>query len=240
MISIIIPTLNEEKLIGTVLADLRKDFTMPHEIIVTDGKSTDKTVEIARKYADKVIEYTGTARQTIAQGRNDGARAAVGDYLVFFDADCFIKNKDAFFKQAISNFEKNPNVTAVCVNLKVLPENERFTDKLVFGTMNLLLRFQNNVLHHGESPGEFQMMKKSTFEKLHGYREDLVTREDADMFLRLSKIGRTVFDPKLTVYHTGRRAHNMGWFKLLSVWMMNVFYVALFNKAKTKEWKVIR
>ena len=88
MISIIIPTIKEEKVIGRTLRNLKSRLTIPHEIIVTDGKSTDKTVEIARGIADKVVEYTGTTRQTIAQGRNDGAKSAQGEYIAFMDADC--------------------------------------------------------------------------------------------------------------------------------------------------------
>ena len=39
--------------------------------------------------------------------------------------------------------------------------------------------------------------------------------EDADMFRRLSTIGRTMIDPELTVLHTGRRAHQLGWPRLI-------------------------
>jgi len=63
----------------------------------------------------------------------------------------------------------------------------------------------------GEAPGRFQMMRRSAFEKVKGYREDLITREDGDMFARLSKVGRTLYDSKLEVFHSGRRAHAIGW-----------------------------
>jgi hypothetical protein len=39
--------------------------------------------------------------------------------------------------------------------------------------------------------------------------------EDADMFRRLSTIGKTMIDPELTVLHTGRRAHQLGWPRLI-------------------------
>src|SRR5438874_2570272 len=51
MISIIIPTLDEEKVIGRTLSLLKSQLTIPHEIIVSDGASKDKTVEIAKKLA---------------------------------------------------------------------------------------------------------------------------------------------------------------------------------------------
>ena len=55
MISIIIPTYNEEKIIGKTLSELKAKLTLPHEIIVTDDKSKDRTAEIARAYADQVL-----------------------------------------------------------------------------------------------------------------------------------------------------------------------------------------
>src|SRR5689334_22600922 len=101
MIAIIIPTLNVGKVIGETIQKLRLGLTLPYEIIVSDGQSTDKTAEIAKRYADKVIVYRGEKRQTIAEGRNDGARAAVGDFLVFFDADCSLLNPQQFFTTAL-------------------------------------------------------------------------------------------------------------------------------------------
>lgn len=56
MISFIIPTLNEESVLENILKWL-SGFNGEHEIIVSDGKSNDRTIEIANKYADKVVIY---------------------------------------------------------------------------------------------------------------------------------------------------------------------------------------
>jgi len=101
-------------------------------------------------------------------------------------------------------------------------------------------RVLNNIFHLGKSVAEFQMMRKETFDKLGGFRTDLVSREDADIFLRLSQVGRTMLDPELLVYYSGRRAHKIGWPKLLWDWAVNTIWVALFDKAFAREWKVIR
>ena len=85
--------------------------------------------------------------------------------------------------------------------------------------------------------GRFQMMRRSAFDKVNGYREDLITREDGDMFSRLSKIGRTMYDPKLEVFHSGRRAHAIGWPKLLSIWIIETFWVAAFGTTRSKNWE---
>ena len=76
MISIVIPTLNEEKRIATTIQKLRDSLHRPYEIIISDGASSDGTVEIARNLADGVAEHTLPYRQTIAEGRNNGAAIA--------------------------------------------------------------------------------------------------------------------------------------------------------------------
>jgi glycosyltransferase involved in cell wall biosynthesis len=240
MISIVIPTFNEEKVIESTLRTLASTLTLPHEIIVSDGGSSDRTVELAKKYAAAVVVFSAPGRQTIAQGRNDGARIARGDFLSFLDADCVIPDPDRFFTRALSQFRKKPNLVALTAYLHVLPQEETFGDRLVHGVANLGLRLKNNVFNRGESFGEFQMIRQEAFTRLGGFRADLVTIEDADMFRRLSTIGKTMIDPELVVLHTGRRAHQLGWPRLIFMWLVNSFFVSVYNRSFTKEWRAIR
>jgi glycosyltransferase involved in cell wall biosynthesis len=240
MISIVFPTLNEEKIIGESLRALASSMTLPHEIIVSDGGSTDKTAQIARQWADKVVAYRGPVRQTIAAGRNDGAALATGEFLVFMDADSRIEDPDSFFARALQQFEAHPELVALTARVRVYPEDETLTDRIVFDVLSCGLGVLNNVFRRGESVGEFQMMRKDTFDRHGGFRTDLVTREDAEMFYRLSRVGRTMLDPRLLVYHSGRRAHRIGWPRLLWTWTVNTVWFALFNHAFDREWRVIR
>ena len=240
MISIIIPTLNEESVIDKTVRSLDSKLALPHEIIISDGRSTDHTVEIARAAGALAVVYSGQKRQTIAEGRNDGAKAARGDFLAFMDADCTIMEPDDFFGRALELFRKDPHLVAITPRIKVLPEYETWADWLFFGILNFNKWWLNNLLHRGEANGELQMVPRAAFDKVGGYRGDLVTREDADMFMRLAKIGRVRYVGSLVVYHTGRRAHKVGWPKLLSEWMLNSVWFMLFNKAHSGEWKVIR
>ena len=83
--SVVIPTYNEEKCIGECLTSIQNGSVLPDEIIVSDGLSTDKTVEIASKYGAKIVI---NQRRHAAGGRNAGIRASKGDVVVFIDADC--------------------------------------------------------------------------------------------------------------------------------------------------------
>ena len=104
MISIIIPTFNEEKVIESTLCTLASTLTLPHEVIVSDGGSSDRTVELAAKYAAAVVVFSGPGRQTIAQGQNDGAKTARGDFFIFLDADCIIPEPDGSLPKRFRNF----------------------------------------------------------------------------------------------------------------------------------------
>lgn len=241
LISIIIPTLQEGKVIGPTLQRLKSEFHLPHEIIVSDGGSLDDTVATASHYADQVIAFHGPGRQTIAQGRNAGARAARGYFLVFLDADCVIREPDRFFEKALSDFSQDKTLAGLTGSLRVLPELETRADKAMFGIMNLNARMRNNIFRRGDAVGgEFQMVRHDAFDAIGGYREDLVTREDRDLFMRLSKKGRILFDNTLVVYHTGRRAHAMGWPKLIGLFIANTLSFHLRGKVRSKEWTPIR
>jgi glycosyltransferase involved in cell wall biosynthesis len=241
MISIVIPTYYEEKIIEFTLRSLKSQLTIPHEIIVSDGGSKDRTVAVAEKYADKVVVFSGAERQTIAQGRNEGARAARGEFLVFLDADCVIRDPDSFFTAALGDFERMGNLVALTALLRVLPEGETLCDRIVTSIVNTVVVFKNNVLHKGEVPGgEFQMMRKQAFDQIGGFNGQLVTREDRDIFFRLSKIGRTLCDRRLTVFHTGRRAHIVGWGRLIGLFLVNTLSFHVRGKIRSKEWTPVR
>jgi glycosyltransferase involved in cell wall biosynthesis len=240
MISIIIPTLNEAKIIESTLRTLAATLTMPHEVIVSDGGSSDQTAELAARYANTVVVFSGQRRQTIGEGRNDGAKAAAGEFLVFLDADCVIPEPDRFFTQALAYFKRNPGLVGLTAYLRVFPADETLVDKLVSGIANLGLRVANNILKRGASFGEFQMIPREAFARLGGFRADLIAFEDADMFRRLSRIGRTMIAPELRVLHSGRRGHQVGHPQLIATWLVNLVFVAIRGRPFSKEWKPIR
>jgi glycosyltransferase involved in cell wall biosynthesis len=236
MISIIIPALNEEKTIEETLRQFEA-LSLPHEIIVADGGSTDKTADISRKLADKVAVQQEVPRPSIAKNRNNGANLAEGEYLVFVDAGVLIPGVDKFFNRALSHFETNPKLVGLTSQIRVFPEAESFMDRLVFGIMNFNFLILNNFLHIGIAQGKFQMVRKNAFEKIGGFREDLAAAEDQVFFYNLSKIGRTMIDFGLKVYHSGRRAHAIGWPKLLLIWWRDSLWLLLFDRTYSKNWE---
>jgi rSAM/selenodomain-associated transferase 2 len=84
-VSVIIPTLNEAVCLPQTLQRLRAQ--KPHEVIVSDGGSTDATLEQAGA-ADRVI--LGSAGR--AAQMNRAATEATGDVLLFLHADCSLED----------------------------------------------------------------------------------------------------------------------------------------------------
>ena len=239
VISIVIPTLKEEQFLERTFKDL-EGLQIPHEIIVSDGGSTDRTLEIARHHTDKVVVWDKPRRQTFGEAKNAGAAVATGDYLVFIDADVSIPRPNAFFKKMISAFEQAPTLVAMTVPLTPWLENHSWVDALFCAPLNIWYIISNNLFQYGNASGEFQMIRRSVFNDSGGYREDLAGGEDTDMFNRLGKIGRTLSYWRLSVRHSCRRAHKTGWLKLYWMWMRQGFSVLLLSRTAYKEWSVVR
>jgi len=84
LISIIIPTLNEEASLPVALRQVAERSDV--ELIVVDGNSTDRTAEVAQAFTP----YVFVTRPGRAQQMNVGARHATGDILFFLHADTFL------------------------------------------------------------------------------------------------------------------------------------------------------
>lgn len=234
MISIIIPTYNEEKYLGKTLDNL-SSLKIPHEIIVTDDKSTDGTVVLAHRYTDNVL-VPQTKHVSIAANRNTGARTAQGEFLVFMDSSCFIQNPGDFFDHALKLFDIKPALVGLTGQLRVYPEAETVSDRLMYIGFNATTRIKNNMLHIGEAPGKFQMIRSESFKNVGGFNESLITGEDADLFYRLSKIGDTYYAHDLIICHSGRRAHALGWHRILFIWMLDRVSILLTGHSYSKNW----
>jgi glycosyltransferase involved in cell wall biosynthesis len=90
MISFVVPAYNEEKYLGETLARIHavaRELGLAYEIVVADDASTDSTARIAQEGGARVVSVSN---RQISKTRNDGARAALGDRLVFVDGDTHV------------------------------------------------------------------------------------------------------------------------------------------------------
>lgn len=238
MISFIIPTRNEGKGLRDTLQSLCA-YRGEYEIIVSDGASSDDTVAIARELCREVVLYDQPVRQTIGQGRNAGAAVARGEFLVFLDADVRIPDMNAFFKRALGRFAADPKLMGLTGYYRVWPAMATLADRVIFQLLGDYFALLN-WLGIGASGGEFQMVRAEAFRRVGGYNEKLAAAEDMDLFGRLAKLGRTRLDRGLSIYHSGRRARQIGWPRLLWQWSSNCVSMWLFNKSLAHEWVEVR
>ncbi len=235
MISFIIPCLDEEKRIASVI----KQFGVlkgkyDYEVIIGDGGSTDKTVKIAKKHGANVFQNK-RENQNIAKNRNLGAKYAKGDILVFCDADTKLSNPLFFTKTIISKFE-DTNIVGGVPKIRVLPKEEKNEDKLYLFILNLYCK-ESFKTKKPIASGQCQIIRRSTFEKIKGYNEKLAHGEDGDLIMRLGKIGKLYFFSNLTIYESARRYRKWGYSKLITTAAANLMSRAIFKKDILKEWE---
>ena len=173
MISIIIPVLNEEKTIKATLTSIHS-LLKDTEIIVVDGGSQDRTVEIAQNYASVIKSPRGRANQM-----NAGAEAANGNILWFVHSDSKLdKHSIKAIEEAIEQ-----GYIGGCFKLYFYDLQTKFM-KYVANASNRRAKYLQLIF--GDQ-GIF--MRKDIFNQLEGYRNmDLM--EDWDLSRRIHKLGR--------------------------------------------------
>ena len=243
-ISIIIPTLFEEKMLGNLLAKFTQSLKEQYnfEVIVSDGGSKDKTIEIAKQFADKVVENISGAKQNISQGRNNGANVASGDIFVFLNADCMPADFEIFFAEIFdfANSDSKANISAIACTVQAFADSEKFIDKIFYFIHNRYVYFLN-ILGVGMGRGECQIVRRETFEKIGGYNSHLAAGEDFDLYRRIAKSdGKILFSKRILINESPRRFRKYGYFKTLWYWTLNSLSVIFFNRSVSKEWEPVR
>jgi glycosyltransferase involved in cell wall biosynthesis len=228
-VTVIVPTLQEQDFIENILSRLKR-VKPPIEVIVVDGGSQDKTVELAKPFADKVYQIQ---QRGISKGRNYGAKKASGDILVFLDTDVTFPLK--FVERVIETF-KDPTVAGATCN--IMPLQFHFGATVFFKVYNLALRVFTKFNPH--SRGEFFAVRKKAFHAVNGFNETMPCLEDHDLANRLSKLGRFVFISDLTVYESMRRFRKLGFWHVIATWFVDYTSFVFIGKTVSQVWKPIR
>lgn len=223
-LSIIIPTLNEEKYLFLLLESIKKQNFSDYEIIVADGGSQDKTTNIAKKYNCKIIKGGLPAK-----GRNEGAKIAKGDLLLFLDADVFLPQK--FLEKSFKEFhQKKLEIAAFCL----LPCKNRFFQLLFNIFYNFPIIFLEKILPHAAMG---ILINKGLFRKLNGFDENIKIAEDHDLARRAKKIGKYGILKSEKIYISLRRFKKDGWFKTALKYLFFELYMIFKGPVKSEIFK---
>jgi rSAM/selenodomain-associated transferase 2 len=211
-ISIIIPTLNEEKTIGRTLEHLVEQGA--REILVVDGGSVDRTVEIAQQHTHVIPSMKGRARQM-----NVGAEHATGSAFLFLHSDTLLPTQglEQISKTLIRGYEAG--------RFRMKFDDSRWLLKLYA----VYTRFQ--IFSYGDQ-GFF--VTKRLFSLLGGFNEQ-VPFEDIDFYKRLRTVTKPVILKK-KVTTSARRFVMSGSFsqKLINIWLVGLYYLG-FNVDAWKQ-----
>lgn len=209
LISVIIPTLNEETVIRSTLETLNQTTkTSDVEVIVVDGGSKDRTIEQASLLARVIISLPGRARQM-----NLGASFASGQILLFLHADTFLP-PNAF--QLIQQTLVSPRYCGGCFRHAL--DHTGIYYRLISQMSNLRARWPG-IIYGDQAP----FVRKSTFETLGGFREQEIL-EDGDFTWRMRKIGHVKL-LKASAVTSARRWEHLGcWKTIFLMWAIALGY----------------
>ncbi|MEA1936715.1 MAG: glycosyltransferase [Patescibacteria group bacterium] len=227
-LSIVIPAKNEEKYLPKLLKSIKKQTFKDYEIIVADNRSIDKTKEIAKKYGCRV-----TSGGLPGKARNQGAKVAQGEMLLFLDSDTELRNKD-FLEKAIREFKRRR--LDIAVPLMYLKGKKM--DKLYFDFWNRLTDF----FQYSLTPfagGWCIFIKKDLHNKIKGFDERITLGEDSDYAQRAVKY--KLFKIKFKVLKSvkiqvsPRRFEKEGHLKVAAQGIGTGFHWAFFGKDRKNK-----
>jgi glycosyltransferase involved in cell wall biosynthesis len=233
MISVVVPTYNEEKNIEACLRSLLNQ-TLPrekYEIIVVDGDSKDKTRDIASNFADIVIIQTS---EGVGGARNDGIMLGSGKIIATTDADC-----EAYpgWLEVIEKSFEDSEVVAVSGILDPYDWNnmnkaEVLIYKALFEFSNLLLILLK-LFDRAHLCGANTAFQKEKFLEAGGYLH-LAYADDTELYKRIKTKGKVLLKRDMKIRYSVRRIKKMGLMRYIFLIFKMEWNVSIMNKKPLK------
>ena len=210
-ISIIIPTLNEAKILEKTLSELQSELGQ-HELIVVDGGSTDGSVPIAEKYGKVITSEPGRAKQL-----NAGAASATGDILIFLHADIWLESG------GLASVETALASGYVGGGFQQKIDGRHFLYRAIEVAGNMRGKYLK--VFYGDS-GIF--VRRSDFEKIGGFPEVPIL-EEIGFSKGLRRLGKTTL-VRPHIHISARRWETRGIVRTtLNNWLITLLYFLKFS-----------
>jgi glycosyltransferase involved in cell wall biosynthesis len=197
-LSVIIPTLNEERHVGPLLCDVASQSRGPDEVLVVDAGSEDGTVAVVDRFP---FARLLKGEPPVACGRNLGGKSAAGEVLIFLDADTRLPER--FFKDFVAEFERR-HLDVACP--LYVPYRSTRAIGGFHALFNLLTRAVQGTLPTGA--GHCLAVRREVFQGSRGFDPSLKF-DDIELIRRLSK-GRRFGIVEQRVFVSDRRYKEQG------------------------------
>ena len=224
-LSIIIPTLNEEKNLSFLLNLIKQENIKDYEVIVADAGSKDETKRVAQDFGCKV-----TTGGMPAKGRNDGAKIAQGDLLLFMDAD--LRLSENFFNNSLKEFKRRGlGIASYCI----IPRTNNLPFKFAYNLLyNWPIVILQGILAHGAMG---ILVEKKIFEKVGGFDEEIVLAEDQYFTRQCAKFVKFGILSSARIYAPMRRFERDGYLKTTIKYFLSAVYMIVKGPIKTSFFK---
>ena len=229
-VSIVVPALNEEKLLKLCLDSLKEqDYTGEYEIIVVDNASTDRTQEIASNCRVRVIFEqnigTGLARQR-------GLIEAAGEIVAFTDADTIVPRR--WLRTLVHRLTCDPKIIAVSgpyAFFDVSTPARIISYAANFVSIILDTAFRRVTRKGGTLWGSNFAAWKKVLLEVGGFDTSIeFLGEDFELSLRLNGRGKVNLLPTLFVLTSARRIKEYGLLCTYSNYIINYFSILFYHK----------
>jgi glycosyltransferase involved in cell wall biosynthesis len=223
-LSIIIPTLNEAAYLPLLLDSIVKQtYTGKLQVIVVDGRSTDKTVRLARSFAKVIPELSVVeTKADIGHQRNTGVKHAKYKYILFIDAD--IQLPPNLLQKLLA---KAPSSGPFLAGVVHTAKHVNLADFLFLVWVHSLIYIAWISGHGPITSGDFLLTTRDNHKKIGGFVEGAILGEDTDYCLRSYRAGTKFhfyFSPR--VIASPRRVRKVGRLRLLRIWSGSFRYVS--------------
>ncbi|MBI3984671.1 MAG: glycosyltransferase [Candidatus Levybacteria bacterium] len=227
MVSVVIPAYNEEQSISDCLDSLVKQKTsLEFEVIVVNNNSTDKTVERANQYKDRLnLRIIDQPIKGRGAARKKGFNEAKGEIIFSTDADTAVSSN---WIEEFTNILKTDDIVAITGACKI--ESLSKTANSVFNFLQpFMMRIYRIIFGHYWLSGFSFAIYKGIYVKSGGFDQSLNAQEDIDLSFKVSRLGKISFS-NLRVTSSARR-FDKGLFKGLFPYV-NTFISFFFFKNK--------